>query len=217
MIKHCISNKTKALIGILVLFISASDAQNNHFKQDYFIGISGGATGSMVYFKPLVNQDFLYAYHGGLTFRYINEKSLGLQAELNYSQRGWSELDNSFVKRLDYLEIPFLTHVYFGNNIRFFFNFGPKIGYLLNETIILNNNPTSTSEQHIQPVQNKIDYGLALGLGCMFKIKKQIFQFEARANYSASDLFSNDRRDYFDNSNLIHGSATLGWLLQVNK
>ena len=205
------------IISILLVFLSFADAQNNKFKSETYIGITGGPNASMVYFRPQVDQDFLFAYQGGLIVRYINEKSLGLQAEINYVQRGWSEKDKGFVKRLDYIEVPFLTHIYFGDKARFFFNIGPKIGYLLHETVIQNVNPASTNEQHVQAIQNKFDYGLAFGLGCMFKIKNQLIQLEGRGNFSASDLFSNDKRDYFDNSNLIHGSVTLGWLIQVNK
>ncbi|MDD2284654.1 MAG: porin family protein [Paludibacter sp.] len=210
--------KRIAIIGLItVQILPFAEAQNNTFQNETYFGISAGPAASMVYFRPTVDQNFLFAYHGGVVFRYINEKSLGVQAEINYSQRGWSEPDESYIKRLDYLEVPFLTHVYFGNNTRFFFNVGPKVGYLLKETVLRNNNPASIREQHIQHIQNKFDYGLAFGLGCLFKIKKQVFQLEGRGNFSASDLFSNDRREYFDNSNLIHASVTLGWLMQGNK
>lgn len=205
---------TISIIGLQ--FLSFAEAQNNKFKKEIYIGASAGPAASMVYFKPNVAQNFLYAYHGGLVFRYINERSLGVQAELNYSQRGWSETDKNYEKRLDYIEIPFLTHIYFGNNIGFFFNIGPKIGFLLKETVISNKKPDSQAEQHTQAIQNRFDYGLSAGLGCIFKIKKQVFQFEGRGNFSASDIFSNAKKDYFDNSNLIHAAVTLGWLIQIN-
>ncbi|MDO9633928.1 MAG: porin family protein [Paludibacter sp.] len=204
------------LVGTCILYsINSASAQINKFKSETYLGISGGPAASMVYFKPTVEQDYLTAYHGGLVFRYISEKHLGIQAELNYSQRGWKEIGGSFEKRLDYLEIPFLTHIYFGDKAQFIFNIGPKIGYLIQEKILYNSNPSSTVEQHIQPIQNKFDYGFAAGLGFLFKIKRQVFQLESRANMSFSDIFSNDRRDYFDNSNLINASVTLGWLIQV--
>jgi len=45
-----------------------------------------------------------------------------------------------------------------------------------------------------------------------------VLQLEARGNFSASDIYSNDRRDYFDNSNLITASATLSCLFGlINK
>ncbi len=195
--------------------LNPASAQINKFKGETYLGINGGPSASMVFFKPTVEQEYLTAYHGGLVFRYISEKSLGVQAELNYSQRGWSETGGSFVKRLDYLEIPFLTHIYFGDKTQFIFNIGPKIGYLIQETVLHNNNPASTAEQHVQSIQNKFDYGFAAGLGFLFKINRQVFQLESRANFSFSDIYSNERRDYFDNSNLINASVTLGWLIQV--
>jgi len=200
-----------------VLFLPFTIGQNNNFRKETYVGLSGGATGSMVYFKPIVEQSYLLAYQGGFVFRYISEKHLGVQAELNYIQRGWSESGKTFSKRLDYIELPFLTHIYFGKNARFFLNLGPEIGYLINETILQNSNPGSTAEQHIRAIQNKFKYGLTAGLGFSFHIKRQVLQLEARGNFAASDIYSNDRRDYFDNSNLITASATLSWLIRVNK
>lgn len=206
--------KNSIIAIILILLANLTNAQNNKFARETYIGINGGATGSMVYFKPAVNQDYLLAYHGGLVFRYISERNLGVQAELNYVQKGWQETNNSYAKRLDYIEIPFMTHLYFGNKTQVYVNIGPEIGYLINEQELLNINPASTDAQH-KPVENKFDYGFAAGLGLLFKIKKQVFQIDSRANFSISDIFSNERRDYFDNSNNINVSVSLAWLYRV--
>ena len=72
--------------------------------------------------------------------KYISEKHLGLIMELNFVQKGWREFfdpeqqpDFAYQRTLSYLEVPFLTHVYFGNRVRFIFNAGPKISFLLGE------------------------------------------------------------------------------------
>lgn len=207
--------KKSIIVIIIVLLTNLSTAQNKKFVPETYLGIIGGATGSMVYFKPIVEQDYLLAYHGGLVLRYISEKHLGIQAELNYVQKGWKELDNTYAKRLDYIELPFMTHLYFGNNTRIYVNIGPKIGYLIHEQEVLNAN-TSTSEVQHQSVQNKFDYGFAAGLGWLFNINKQVFQIDTRGNFSMSNIFSNDRRDYFDNSNNINIALSLSWLFRVN-
>lgn len=205
----------KSFIAIIIfLLTNLSNAQNNKFVRETYIGINGGVTGSMVYFRPTVEQEYLLAYHGGLVLRYISEKHLGIQAELNYVQKGWQELNNSYAKRLDYIELPFMTHLYFGNNTRIYVNIGPKIGYLIHEQELLNTNSSSSEAQHL-PVENKFDYGFAAGLGWLFNIKKQVFQIDTRANFSMSDIFSNDRRDYFDNSNNINVALSLAWLFRV--
>ncbi|GAB1415786.1 porin family protein [Paludibacter sp.] len=211
-------HKIRILIFILlqtpVIYIAA---QNNIFKNEVYFGVNAGMTGSMVLFKPDVPQSYILGRQAGIVFRYINEKNVGLHAELNYSERGWSELNRAFEKKLNYIEFPFLTHIYFGEKVRFFCNLGPKLGYLIGEQTIINIDPSSTKEQHIQNIQNKFDYGIALGLGCLFKIKRQMLQLEARGYYSANDIFANEKKDYFDNSNLIHASVTLGWLMNFNK
>lgn len=206
----------KSLIAIIiVLLTNLSTAQNKKFAPEMYLGINGGATGSMVYFKPLVEQDYLMSYHGGLVVRYISEKHLGIQAELNYVQKGWQELNNKYAKRLDYVELPFMTHLYFGNNTRVYVNIGPKIGYLIHEQELLNATPISSDAQH-QSIQNKFDYGFATGLGWLFNIKRQTFQIDTRANFSVSDIFSNERRDYFDNSKNINIALSLAWLFRIN-
>ncbi|HQF11975.1 MAG TPA: PorT family protein, partial [Paludibacteraceae bacterium] len=62
---------------------------------------------------------------------------------------------------------------------------------------------------------NPFDYGICGGLGFMFRIRKNVLQLDARANYSLSDIFSNNKTDFFDSSNNINFSVNLGWLWQV--
>lgn len=200
---------------VLLLFISSALFSQSRLDQpEIYIGTSIGATGSMVMFKPAVSQSYLLGYNGGLVFRYISEKNVGMQAELNYSQRGWSE-NSSYERQLNYIELPFLTHIYFGNKTRAFFNIGPKISYLISEKVLINNTENVTQYQHITAVENSFDYGLCAGLGLMFKIKKNVLQLDTRANFSLSDVFSNRKVDYFDTSNNVNVSVNLAWMLQI--
>lgn len=203
----------------IILFIAATivslPAQVRLPEPEVYVGTTHGATASMVMFAPAVNQSFLQGYNGGLVFRYIAEKNVGMQLELNYSQRGWKEANGLYARRLDYIEVPFMTHIYVGNKGRFFFNLGPKISYLISENTVINLIENPTQEQHITAIQNPFDYGLCAGLGYLFSIRKNIFQFDARANYSLGDVFSNDKRDYFDTSNNVNVSLNLAWLIRV--
>lgn len=205
---------TFATILFLILFSNFSVAQKNKFVAATFIGINGGATGSMVLFKPGVNQDYLLAYHGGLVFRHISENHFGVQAELNYVQKGWQEINLAYAKRLDYIELPFMTHIYFGNKAQVFVNIGPKIGYMIHEEVLFNNNLSSTAAQRAV-IDNKFDYGFVGGLGFLFNIHKQVFQLDSRANFSISDIFSKDKKDYFDNSNNVNIALSFAWLFKI--
>lgn len=203
------------LLLFFVFIVGSAFAQKAFYKQEILIGIQGGMAGSTVNFNPQVTQNFLMGYTGGLVFRQISQKSLGFQAELNYIQRGWEETDGNYARQLNFIELPFMTHFNFGKKFRFFFNIGPKIGYLLSENVLINSQQTSTSVQHTMPIQNKFDYGFAAGTGFYMNIAGQVIQLEARGNYSMSDIFSNVKSDYFDNSNPMYASVNFALLMQM--
>lgn len=198
-----------------VFMVGSTLAQKSYYKKEMYIGLNGGMAVSTVNFNPKVSQSFLIGYTGGLVFRQISQKSLGFQAELNYMQRGWQESDGNYSRQLNFIELPIMTHFNFGKKFRFFFNIGPKLGYLISENVLLNNQQTSTSVQHTTLIQNKFDYGFALGTGFYMNIIGQVIQLEARGNYSMSDIFSNAKRDYFDNSNPMYASVNFAWLMQT--
>ncbi len=202
------------VIPLLIISLSIS-SQARLDKPEMYLGASFGETANMVMFSPVVNQSYLLGYNGGLVFRYIAEKNVGMQAELNFSQRGWNETDSTYARQLNYIELPFMTHIYIGNKSRVFLNLGPKISYLISEKVLKTNDSNPTLTQRSTLVQNPFDYGLCGGLGFMFRIGKNVIQLDARANYSLSDIFSNDKRDYFDTSNNVDVAVNLAWLLQV--
>ena len=203
------------LTALIFIFTSVLSAQRKEYIPELYVGVNFGATGSMVNFDPAVEQSYLQAYNGGLVFRYIAQKSLGFQSELNYSQRGWNESDGNYTRQLNYIELPILTHFNFGNKFRFFFNIGPKFSYLISEKVLINNNIENTLEQHAEAVQNKLDYGFCGGIGFLLNLKGQVIQFDARANYSMTNVFSNAKKDYFATSNNMNVSVNIGWLMQM--
>lgn len=205
----------KYLSIILLVYTVGLFAQARLNQPEMYIGTSHGVVGSMVMFKPAVSQTYLLGYNGGLVFRYIAEKNVGMQAELNFSQRGWSQSDGLYERQLNYIELPFMTHIYVGDKGRVFLNLGPKISYLISEKVLVNNTLNSTDTQHTTLIENPFDYGLCAGLGFLFRIKKNVFQFDTRANFGLSDIYSNDKRDYFDTSNNVNLSVNFAWLLQV--
>src|ERR1035437_2989733 len=81
----------KLLISFLIVFSGILSAQVRLDKPEMYIGANLGVTESMVMFKPAITQGFLMGYNGRIVFRYIAEKNVGMQVELNFSQRGWTE------------------------------------------------------------------------------------------------------------------------------
>lgn len=204
----------KIYIIILIALSASLSAQNSLIKPEIYIGANFGVTESMIQFKPTVDQGFLMGYNGGIVFRYIAEKNVGMQAELNFSQRGWKESSGLYTRQLNYIELPFMTHIYIGKKNRFFINLGPKISYLIKESVITNQAST-TDVQQTTAIQNPFDYGLCGGIGFLFNIKGNIFQLDSRASYSLSDIYSNSKSDYFDSSKNMTLSVNLAWLVKI--
>ena len=210
-----IQTMRKLLISILIFISTSLFAQVRLDKPEMYIGANLGVTESMVLFDPAITQGFLMGFNGGIVFRYIAEKNVGMQVELNFSQRGWTESSGLYSRQLNYVELPFMTHIYIGHKNRVFFNLGPKISYLISERVLLNSNNSSSEIQHSTSVQHPFDYGLCAGLGLLFNIDGKIIQLDTRANYSLSDIFADTKRDYFNTSNNFNLSVNLAWLFQI--
>ena len=145
----------KILLFLIFNYILCSINHISAQYPEYSVGIRGGTAWSFIQSSPSINQPkFPLSYHGGIQFRFVSEKYFGIKMELNYTQRGFKDKEGH--RRLDYLELPFMTHLTFGQKLfRFFIDLGPEISYLIKDNPISSNNL-----QHITPIKNKFDYGL---------------------------------------------------------
>lgn len=205
----------KIITILLSAFTISVFAQDRLIKPEIYVGANFGITESMIMFNPSVPQGLLMGYNGGIVFRYIAEKNVGMQAELNFSQRGWKETSGLYTRQLNYIELPFMTHIYIGKKNRFFINLGPKISYLISQSTLLNQTSNSAEIQQTTPVQNPFDYGLCGGMGILFNVKGIILQLDSRVYYSLSDVYSNSKKDYFSNSNNLNLAVNIAWLFEI--
>lgn len=194
------------------------------FKKELLIGGSFGTNFSSVSFAPKIKTKQLMGFMGGVSARWIAEKNVGLQAEINYSQNGWEEdfeeQPYEYTRKLNYVEFPFLTHIYFGGkNTRFFINLGPKIGYLMSESESKNfeENPETVrrTEQYGKDVENKFAWGLCGGPGFELKTGIGTFSLEGRYYYSLGDIFSNRKGEPFSKSSSQVFSVKLAYYISV--
>jgi len=208
----------KRIILVLVLpfFALLLYGQKKDFKPEWNVGIGFGPTFSSIDFQPRVTTSNRMQYHGGVAVRYIGENHLGVIAELNYSQQGWEQnfKDNPEYEhshQLNYLEIPILTHIYFGNKVRFVFNLGPKISFLMSDSEKMNqaladylssgNAPnTFVTHQFYRLADKKIDYSIMAGLGLEFRTGIGSFALEGRYTFGLGDVYNNARSDVFSRS-----------------
>lgn len=225
----------KILTVLLLALICIEGYSQDKFVPEWNFGVNFGPTFSTMSFVTTepgshLGTKMIQQYKGGVSVRYISEKSLGFIAELNYSQQGYeqqftdesNDTDNAkskFVNKLAYLQIPFLTHIYFGGKGRVFVNLGPQIGFLVGERkikhlsaadygdtpIISDQSSTTTtstkvSAQYDLAVQNKFDYGLVAGMGFELRTGAGNFSIEGRYYMGFSDIYSSHKTDPFSRS-----------------
>ena len=238
-------NITGKIVFILA-FVCMSAAQSygqNKFKPEWNVGVGFGPTFSAVDFVTTTNGSgplntvSKKQFHGGLSIRYMSEKNLGLIAELNYSQQGWDQefsesskydfTQLSHTHTLNYIELPILTHIYFGNKVRFVINLGPKISFLMSESEKMstalsdyiasgNMEPSEMATyQFGRNAETKIDYGIMGGLGLEFRTGIGNFMLEGRYSFGLGDIYNNSKSDYFGRSANRVISARLTYFVKI--
>ena len=218
----------KVLITAIICATTLGSAvAQKKFQQELSVGASFGTTFSTVSFSPTkVQQKMKLGYTGGVTLRWVTEKNLGLQAELNFAQQGWNEMfedqpEYKYSRTINYLELPILTHIYFGNkNFRFFINLGPKSGYAFGEKTDENLNgasPNTENTQHDMAIEKKFDWGLCGGPGIEIRTGIGSFLLEGRYYYALGDIFNSRQEDYFSKSASQVFSAKISYLMPLFK
>ncbi|MEN9919533.1 MAG: hypothetical protein RL662_1969 [Bacteroidota bacterium] len=207
------------LVGVLCIQLYGQ----NKFIPEWNIGVGFGPTVASMSIVPTNQSNSLDVksisqLHGGISARYISEKNLGFIAELNYSQAGWEskyDVDNGYkhIHKLNYIELPFMTHIYFGSKkIRGFVNIGPKVQYLISEKETLNDKLQAwLTNEKPDPIVNEIaqynkkadrnfDYGLVAGLGGELRTAIGNFSLEGRYYMGFGDIYNSRKSDDFSRS-----------------
>lgn len=225
---------TKILSAALcALAFSATGAHaETHYKPHVSIGAHGGMSLSEMSFSPHISQTFNPGVLFGVRARYAEEKVFGIIGELNVAQRGWKEnfKDNpelSYARTLTCIELPIMTHIYFGSNrAKCFVNMGPEFSYMFSESTSSNFDytqpraagipSTRETEQLTMPVKNKLDYGIAVGLGSEFFVHpRHSIDVEARFYYGLGNIFSASKADTFAASRSMNIQVSLGYWFRL--
>lgn len=169
-----------------------------------------------------------------------------LVAEINYAQIGWKErietiddapvinnttgIAEAYSRKMNYLQIPIFARLGWGRErkgLQFFFQAGPQVGFFLSEKTESNFTPENmnltarTSKviaQETMPVENKIDYGIAAGLGLEFSNPKfGHLLLEGRYYYGLGDIYGNSKRDFFGRSDFNSIVVKLTYLIDIVK
>lgn len=225
------------LISVAVLFcalfVSNSVFAQREYQPHFDIGAKAGMTMSKMAFTPGIDQAMVNGITGGITFRYTEERFFGLIGEIDITQCGWKETfdetEFNYHRQLTYVQIPLLTHIYFGSDkFKGFVNLGPSFSYMIGESISSNfdyANPSSVEgfpidNRHVNQmsmdIKNKFDYGILAGLGVELILKKKhSIVIEGRYYYGLGSIFPSDKKDEFSASRNNVISVTLGYSFRI--
>ena len=232
--------KKQSIIALLsFLCLSAGipvHAQLQDPRHNLAIGINGGVNLSSVSFEPSIKEKTFLTPSFGVTIRYISERYLkmfcGIQAEINYSQRGWKEniddgTEDTYQRSMNYVEVPLMAHLAFGKDkgygARFVLNLGPQIGYLLGESEKKseawhpNERPSGVIWQYGKMAESKFDYGIVGGVGIEARTGIGNFLLEARYYFGLSDFYHSTKKDPFSRSAHSYIAGRLTYLFDLKK
>lgn len=130
----------------------------------------------------------------------------------------------AYKRKMTYVQIPLLARLGWGrerNGLQAFIHLGPQIGFYVSDKSESNFDvhqadfdPSSKSykyhdkrsshvvAQDTMAVENKFDYGIAVGAGLEFSNRHfGHFMIEGRYYYGLGNIYGNTKRDYFSRSN----------------
>jgi hypothetical protein len=176
-------------------------------QAQFQLGAKAGFTSSNLILSELqvtlINADILQKNNLGTTFgivgKYVGRKHSGIQVELNYTQRGWTQIftdsPEEFSTDLNYLDLAVLSHFYIGRGrLKPIVLLGSEINYFL-----------SASEKSFNPeIEDEITYratdenirkilfGISVGGGASYDVPFGQFQFDIRFSVGFSNVFDGD-------------------------
>lgn len=212
-IKH--SSYYKLLLFLTFLAPGIMFGQADTYPKQMGFGVKGGATYSILDIGiPVQQMNSSPIPTFGLIFNYIDKKTVGIQLELNYVTKSWEENpigDFHFDSKLEYIEIPMLTTLHFGNRLKFIVNFGPYLSILINEE---SNHTVTEASDYFPYYENrnprKGDFGMAGGAGLRLQTKLGLFQLEGRYTYGFQNIYDT-KESNLDYSNMTTISVFLSY------
>ena len=208
------------LLLLMTLLSGSLFAQRpERLRNDLYIGVSGGAHLSTVDFVPRILQTQRFGVQSGVAAKFVSNQLTesgsvlaGVIAELNFSQRGWTEdFDQerhpgfAYSRALNYIDLPIMTHLNAGTgNVRFIFNVGPQISFLLSDASSMSQALADHLVEHpISPrfgmqylpfeYMRRIDYGIIGGMGVQLRTPIGHFDLEGRYFVGLGDVFESRR------------------------
>ncbi|NOZ35609.1 MAG: PorT family protein [Chlorobi bacterium] len=226
---------------ILLFFLSANNLlaqEDNAFIPEHLIGFTGGINMVSVFSEDkltytdrsgnfLVSSPYIFKYSGGLSYKYISQKNVGLLAELTYTQKGgYNEFmfDKNgnvtdsilFNHQLDYGEFAFLTDIRLGKkHSKINIYIGPHIAYLLKQKLTILED--TYGKEYVNGTNIKFEAGIDIGGGYSFHFNKGEVELRFIYNHDFTNIFPGKSINNFSfNQNQVY-SFNLSYYYKLSK
>lgn len=167
---------------LLIFMVLSADAQLS-------VGVRGGFGAFGAHFEPASlngNQERLYEPCFGLVGIFNDKNNAGIQAEVNYTIKGWREEDedvkgSEYKREITYIEVPVMAHVELGRSwFRIIGLLGPYVAFKQGEktkSVNYDDNIAYNSNDLYNQTVRDIDFGNKVGLGFRINAGKYISAF----------------------------------------
>ena len=151
------------------------------YSQDIFLGPKIGVNWATLTGRdPLYDKKFMTGFNLGATMNISINDRFSIQPELFFSQQGYradreiENLEATTVQTLNYIKVPVLARYTFGEgDLRAYVNLGPYLGFMVGGRERVDIDGREVSEEEIdfdiQHELNRMDFGIALGGGALFR------------------------------------------------
>ena len=191
----------KKLLYTLILagIAGAVVAQKPNIPAKKYLGINFGYGMSGVMFQPDLKQtSYAGSYSGGLSFKYVGEKYMAFQAELNYTQRGYKKPeigDSIYTRTYNSIMLPMMAQ---GNvtykRVSVLLNLGCYASYMLNskDQIKTKGITYKNDYEFFLKRDRRYEFGVLGGIGLGLKFNPIMLQVESRYYYGLTNLYNPD-------------------------
>ena len=220
----------KKLFVLLLISVCLQLSARENSNDRFFVGVNSGLGVSRMNVDLSIegmiavstDYSFISGYNGGLVFLYYSEPNRGIQLELNFTQRGWDEKPdtmNLYNRRINYIELPFLSHFDIGGkNFRFLIIGGPAASYRISESETINiNNDELIKDYYNTEIDNKFALDLTFGLGVTRLTRHGIIQLDFRFSQGMSNIFSESKAKGLQTTQNQFFGVKLSYLLNIDK
>ncbi len=194
-----------------------------------YVGIRTGYSPlSTIAFKPNLKATIFTGKQldYGLVLKYFDNKWIGVQGELNYTQRGYnrpfrSTNDTAQLRQVNnYIELPMFLQIHINlAGVYLHVNAGCYAAYLLSSKQGVDTSGLMVLKHYQFNIlrDNRFDYGLIGGAGLSHEFSWGVIQVEARISYGYADLYKYTYSGMPEQSKAIVQNVSISYMYNFSK